>query len=666
MDTVPAPAGKPASQPAPAPSSPGRSMPLPTTGEVLGGTSEPARPFTHSPAVGQSPLPPSAIPTPQSLYCPSATALGRETAVLAILDLIRDRGLSVSAACREAKVPRASFDRWKARYDAAGLEGLEDNYANCGRRPMATLDEHELKEARRLYLQTGSTTAALRMLAASTECSDETASAILKRRRSKHTITPTLRAQVQAVPRAVADWHKSPTRVKREAFITPRTLSFYDRAGHEQRILPGMLAERDDMSNNFIFWIDWPWGGDPCSDKYGVRIARGQNLLHLDVGSLRFLSSLMLVRLRDSYRADDIWQWVGQTYRDLGIPEIGERWERGIWQADKLRGVQIDAGHTDQATRLGGIAALGRRIEVSQSPTTKIIENRFRYFQRVCTTIPGQIGASRGEMEKVNQLWTQCRDGRRDPRDYFLSYAAAVEQIESKLQYVNAEPVEGSIYSGIPNEVWHREGGDQRMTRLRPDQAYLFSRDRSVVTVTKGHALIRVTAPDGRRQGWWFHHEDLWRFEGRKVAVYLDKQAPEAGATLVHADGREVNQVIGSAELVEGCPQFAIGLPADADDTRGTDGLDRRKQFTDAVRAEYRALGLRHTVARGSYASDGKGRSASRESAPPLAADNEPVAVSQRLTLPGTRAKRPAEPDLDEIERLEAEARDRGEIMILP
>jgi hypothetical protein len=444
-------------------------------------------------------------------------------------------------------------------------------------------------------------------------CRQEVADVILRRRSSKHAITPTLHAQLAALPKTVIEYHKSPTRVKRENFITPRTLTFLNRTGDEQRILPGMLAERDDMSNNFIFWIDWPWGGDPCSDKFGVRIARGQNLLHLDVGSLRFLSSLMLVRLRDSYRADDIWQWVGQTYRDLGIPEIGERWERGIWQANKLRGVEIEAGHTDQATRLGGIASLGRRIEVSQSPTTKIIENRFRFFQRVCATIPGQIGASRGEMEKVNKLWTECRDGRRDPRAHFLRYEDAVAQIEAKLQYVNSELVEGLIYKGIPNEIWHREGGDERMTKLKPEQSYLFSRDRSIVTVNKGHALVRVTSQEGSRQGWWFHHKDLWRFEGRRVALYFDKTVPEAGATIVHAERQELNQVVGAAELVDGCPQFALGVDPSADDTRGMDALERRRKFGNAVRAEYRGLGLRHTIAQGSYASDGRGSSKSVE-----------------------------------------------------
>lgn len=596
------------------------------------------------------------------IYSPTSVAMDRQAAVLGVLEIVKTRGVSISEACREMDVRRANFDRWKVRYEASGLEGLEDNYANCGRRPAAVLDDRELQKARALYAKTKSITAALRMLASTTECSDEVATTILKKRRSKHTITPTLRAQVK-MPKAVMDWHESPSRVKREAFITPRRLSFLDVAGVENRILPGMLAERDDMSNNFLFWIDWPWGGDPCSEKYGVRIARGQNLMHLDVGSLRFLSFLMLVRLRDSYRADDIWQWVGQTYRDLGIPQIGERWERGIWQANKLRGdaaAGVTAGHTDAETRLGGISALNRKIIVSQSPTTKIIENRFRYFQRICATIPGQIGASRGEMEKVNKLWTECRQGRRDPRHYFLSYEDTVRELEAKIQFMNAEQVEGSIYNGIPNEIWEREGGDERMTRLSAEQSYLFSRDRTVVTVNKGHALVRVTAPDGRRQGWYFHHPDLWRHDGKRVALYLDKYAPEAGATLVHAEGRQLNEVIGPAQFVDGCPQFALGAAGDSN-VVGTEALARRQAFTTAVRAEYRALGLTHTITRGHYAADGLGKStlveqgSGRATAPTVPATPKP----SRSIQPAE-----AEPDLDEIARLEREAAESGEILL--
>jgi hypothetical protein len=596
---------------------------------------------------------------------------------LAILSAVehtmRDLGVSRSAACREVGVDPATELRWRTKCEKFGPEALEDNYVNCGRKPLATLNPEELRIAGGLFVETKSGTTALRKLAHDPRCRPEVADAILKRRGSKHTLTKTLRDQLKArVPGAVIDYHRSPTRTVRESFICPRTLTYLDATGRERRIEPGDLFERDDMSANFLFWIDWPWGGDPCSDRYGVRLARGQFLPQIDVGSLRFLSFTMLVRLRDSYRADDLWQWVGQSYRDIGLPVIGERWERGTWQSHQLQGVPIAPGHTDLETRLGGLQALGLKMIISQSPTTKIIENRFRFLQRLQTGIPGQIGSVRGEFEKTNKIWTACRNGARDPRDYFLSFEQILPRLEASLHDHNCEPIEGALYHGVPEEMWRASGADERLRRLTPEQTHLFSRNRTVVTASKGHAMVRFTRPDKSRGAWWFHHPDLWRHEGDRFAVYFDREAASAGATLVHADGRRANQVLGHAAHVDGCPQFALGV--DMEGGRGATAMlgamDRQKGFKDAVRADYRALGMGgRTVARSSRASDGAGRSTSVDSAAPIrqpapAREEAPAAPKSRSTRPGL--------DLDaddalraEVERMEREAEENGEFLVV-
>src|SRR5439155_233228 len=38
------------------------------------------------------------------------------------------------------------------------------------------------------------------------------------------------------------------------------------------------VIEADDGTLNFVNWIPWPMGGDPCSDKFGVRLGRWQFL----------------------------------------------------------------------------------------------------------------------------------------------------------------------------------------------------------------------------------------------------------------------------------------------------------------------------------------------------------------------------------------------------
>lgn len=535
-------------------------------------------------------------------------ALDRREILEKVAAIMAESGLSLRRTCALIGESPANILRWRDQFTKGGLEELEPKTANCGRRATMTLNETEELAAKQLYVQTGSKTSALRMLAHIPECRPEVAECILKKRRSKHTLTKTLRNQLD-LPQAVMDYHKSPTGVRHNAFINPRTLEYIDALGERRVITPGDLFERDDMSNNFLCWVPWPWGGDPCSDKYGVRVARGQNLLMIDVASLYFTSFNFLVRMRDSYRADDIWQWIGHTYRDIGMPRIGERWERGTWQSRKLRGdseAVIEAGHTDEALRLGGMGALGLRVIVSQSPTTKIIENRFNFFQTICATIKGQIGRKRGEMEEMNKIWTACRNGHRDPREYFLSFEEVCDQVEQKLHYVNSEPVEGTIYHGVPAAMW-KDGIDANPLKpMDPERGFLFSRDKTQITASKGHVCVRKTAPDGRRGAWWFHHEELYRYDGLKCAVYYDQYCVEAGATLVVAEGRHAGKVLGGAELVDGCPQFALGSE---DIITNLDGLNRKRGFMDAVRSEYRSLGLGgKRLGRVARSDDGAGR----------------------------------------------------------
>jgi hypothetical protein len=508
---------------------------------------------------------------------PGTEALRREEILLAL------------ASGEKRPISPATLSRWRRAYAAEGLKGLEPDYSKCGRKPLATLDVGEQTTAKRLYVQTGSVTTALRLLADSESCSETTAAAILKKRTSKHSIPRALRSQVE-VAKAVKEFAKSPKRARTNFFVNPRSLTYMTAMGEERPLLVGDISERDDMSNNFLGWVEWPWGGDACSDRYGVRIFRGQNLMQIDVRSLFFQSYTFLVRLRDSYRADDIWQWVGHSYRDHFVPAIGERWERGIWASNKLRGFPIEPGHTSNEQRLGGIAALGRRVIESQSPTTKIIEHRFNFFQTVCSTIPGQIGRSRGEMERANKLWTECREGRRDPREHFLSFNELSDQIEKKLHYVNHEPVEGLVYHGVPADMYARgiaERGEE-LRPLAPEHGYLFSRDRRETTCNKGHAMVRYTRPDGTRGGWWFYHPDLFRWQGEQVAVYFDKECAQAGATVVPLRPGIKNAAPLHCEFIDGCPQFTLGLEELAPEM--ADALGRKKAFMDAVRSEYRAI----------------------------------------------------------------------------
>ncbi len=585
------------------------------------------------------------------------TALEREQ-ILRQVALAESKGISQNKIAFVLGVSSANISRWRRAYLAGGLAALEPDRTQSGRKPLAVLNESEQTLVKHLAVKLESKTQALRMLADSPQCRPEVAEVIRARRSSKHTLTPTLRGQAH-VDSQVVNFYKSPRRTRINCFINPRTLTYLDAGGTEKKIEPGDLFERDDMSNNFIGWVEWPWRGDPCSEKFGVRPFRGQNLLQIDVGSLFFPSFNFLIRPKDSYRADDIWQWVATTYREIGMPRIGERWERGTWAAKKLRGDQearIEAGHTDEDARLGGMAALGLRVIESQSPTTKIIENRFNFLQKVMATIPGQIGRRQGEFEKATKLWMQCRAGQRDPRDHFLSFEKLCDEIEKRLHYVNWEPVEGVIYHGVPAALWQQGTGAEPLKKLEDDQGWLFARDKREVTAAKAHVMVRFTRDDKSKGAHWFHHENLWRFEGEKIAVYFDSYIPENGATLVCLTGRNSGTVIGHAECIDGCPQFAL-----AAGMQDESGYQRRRDFSDAVISEVRTLGLRNTLSRVRSADNGEGGRV--EISKPSAV------VSGGARSGGRRAAGGAESIVDEaaeinrIERLEAAARERGDIL---
>ena len=485
---------------------------------------------------------------------------------------------------------RRQLDR-KLKVYSGNPEDLNDRrHENPGASPIVLLNDAELKQAKQYYLQTGSKTTALRMLAQLPWVREEVAECINKQRGSKHTITKSIRNQLD-IPQAVKDYHKSPKYVRINSLTTPRTNEYILPSGERKILQPGDLFERDDMSNNFLCYVDWPWGGDPCSEKYGVRVARGQNLMMIDVASLYFTSFNYLIRAKDSYRADDIWNWIGHTYRDIGMPRIGERWERGTWQAKRLRGEGglIDRGHTEESLRRGGMSDLGLRVIVSQSPTTKIIENRFRFFQTVCGTITGQIGRQRGEMERETKIWMECQQGRRDPRNYFLNYAEACNQIEDRIRWANNEPVEGLKYKGVPAAIWKDGIEAAPLKKLSPEQGYLFARDKKSLTVRQAKIQVRYTSPDYGRSAWEFYHEDLHRYDGLKMDVYFDRACVSEGAVMVVAQGRDAGKIIGNAELINGCPQFRIGGSSLITEP---EGIQRKRDFMDAVISEYRSIGL--------------------------------------------------------------------------
>ncbi len=455
-----------------------------------------------------------------------------------------------------------------------GTPGGNPNRKNCGRRPLAILGREEQSIVQGLTVATDpntgqriSTSMALRLFAQSDRCPDDVAEAILKPRSSKHTITPTLKRQAR-VTAETKMLHRGEHTFALDSYSQPRGLFYTDARGAVRPIAAGDIFERDDMTLNQPWYVEWQDDGtDPCAAAFGVKLLRGQLLVQIDVGSQRALSFELLARPKDSYRADDIWAWIGRGYRDIGLPRIGERMERGIWEANAIHGIPIAAGAWDQQIRLGGLRELGVTHIPSFAPRTKSIESFFNILQKVLGCTGVQVGRKRGEFEKANKDWLLCRAGKKHPAECgFLHGDELVKRIASAMQFLNGEPREGEVYKGVPDEIWQRDLKATALREIDPSRAWIFYPVKRPATLRDGMVRCRFADHDC---SYWFTNPEVFAElgKGHKVIVCFDPAIPEQGAVVFNAEigsrskGYGSAQQICVAQLVDRVPQVLCPGP---------------------------------------------------------------------------------------------------------
>jgi hypothetical protein len=566
-----------------------------------------------------------------------------------------------------------------------GTPGGNPNREKCGRRPLAQLSEEHQRIVHGLTIATDPNTGtrisvsmALRLFAQSDKCPDDVAEAILKPRSSKHTITPTLKrqARVTAESKMLARGNKN---FALNSYSQPRGLFYINSLGETKPIQAGDIFERDDMTLNQPWYVEWEDDGtDPCAAAYGVKLLRGQLLMQIDVGSQRGLSFELLARPHDSYRADDIWAWIGRGYRDIGLPRVGERMERGIWEAHAIHGIPIAPGAWDHKVRLGGLGALGVAHIPSYSPHTKSIESFFNILQKVLGCTGVQVGRKRGEFEKATKDWLLCRAGKKHPAECgFLHGDELVKRIANAIQFLNSEPREGEVYKGIPDEIWKRDvtqsGSDLRA--MDPAKAWIFSPVKRPGAIRDG--MVRCKFAE-HQCSYYFTNPEIFAElgKGHKVVTCFDPAIPDQGAVIFNAEvgsrskGYRPGQQICVAGLVDRAPQYCA-----VDGFDDESGYDRRRRFTAQCRKAYRAIGLpgqRDISAalvrssRGDEARIETGTQAGIEVSP------EPAVLPGSERLQGRRegiklihrAVFDEKAELSRIESLEREAIERGDIVI--
>jgi transposase len=577
---------------------------------------------------------------------------------------LRAEGLSLSAIAAACNSSIASVHRWLQRreeFDAGTARALLKG-KSTGRTPLVVPTENEAASLRRIYVQTnrtrddGSKTMAARLYAArSADCSEDLRAAILKPRASKHTLTTVIRRAMD-VPESVRAYHRNPKDACMNFFHATRGMSYLEN-GQERPLRSGMAYELDDGSINLVCTIPWIHGGCRCSDKWGVKVGRFQLLAAIDIKS-RFRPGFQFVmRPLQSYRAADVRGFITHLCRTATPRWL--RLERGSWEANEV----------ELATRLLGIEV----VHVFTSNGKPYIEGSFSPLWTALSTMPGQIGRFRGEMREENLALQACQEGRRDPRRLFPTYEEAVHAIEQAMQFLNTEPVESKKFGKwVPQERWNADFQDFPRPAIDASMEWVMSREIKTWTVRKGQIGGQVPGAAGVKIPFAWHHEELLWHEGRKVQVFFDPMIEGSPATLVATEAvgpHKAGQVIAqNVKAIGDIAQFADNsdcwdlAPCQA----AIQAMAEHKRYANAVRTEYRELGMKATRFRSSRVDGANGNAitlttgpavdaAARSDLPPIPNPQYPISNCQS-PIPNPKFPNPQFPisNLDDFADLEA------------
>lgn len=576
----------------------------------------PAPPTTPDLAPTPEPQP---EPEPETLRPSELAEFHRRLSIVRGWVAQREAGLPITQGAVHAGVSAATLCRWAQAYDRGGADALRPGWSRCGRIPEYTPTPSELALVRAVYVRLNesrvrgrgrgsSKVTAFRLIAASDDPRVTEAFRRTVLRRESKTIPPSwerlLDTPASVLGRARAKGSTSSTYIS-----TPRGMHYIDASGEERPVRAGTIWEADDGTVNFPVVVPWPYGGDPCSDRYGVKIGRFQLLAIVDVRTGFCPTWHYVIRAKSSYRGEDIVALFGEAFSSVGMPE-SLRLERGSWESHAVR----------EAIELTGIPVL----KAWESKQKGAVENFFDRLWTPLSLAPGDVGRRRGENEEHTDLVMRAEAGRVDPRQHFLSVEAATEAIGRAVAFVNGEPRESRSWGRwVPQALWTQQTSEHPLQKLDPDLKVFFSRERREWTVRKGCVGGRVETPQ-LRFPIYFQPESLWEFEGCKVRAYFDPFAAEVTGTLVLADewrsykpGHVIARDVPALDLP---PQAVLAADYALPEEHARQ-LQVRKAMAKAVRTEtWTYLGRRTSEAR-----DGFGNTARQERGGPRPAPTPPA-----------------------------------------
>ncbi len=492
---------------------------------------------------------------------------------------------------------------WRLIREVSALEGagqakeraFEAKRGLCGGKPGYRPNAEELACVREIYVRLDESVArgrglgssrvvAYRLAAKSDDprIGEEFRRMVLKRKRK--TVPPSWERLLD-VPASVLARARDKRSTMASYVSTPRNRTWVNGAGKELPLRAGTIFEADDGTFNFYAWIPWPFGGDRCSDNFGVKLGRWQMLAVVDAHSEFCCAFDVVARNFGSYRGEDSGALLGRTMAEVGRPGVW-RLERGSWESNFVR----------------------RALELCQVPVRNAwhskqksaVERFFDRFWTPASLIAGHCGRDRGRFKQITDLALACQDARRDPREKFLSLSEAMGRVIGALEFVNGEPIESKSWGRwVPQERFESQFEGRK---LEGELSIFFSREQREWTVRGCAVGGNVEGPLIRFPVYFQCHE-LWEFEGCKVRCYFDPYAEPVVGTIVLADewrGCKAGHVIArGVPALERPPQIVLAAEGWARNGGGERSLAVRKAIAKAVRTEcWNWMGGRKSEAR--------------------------------------------------------------------
>ena len=450
------------------------------------------------------------------------------------------RGLPLAYACLGAGVSESSYRRWRAKAPDGDPAALADRPRSG--RPAFAWSAESVEFVKRLYIRSnlrrdaGSAALAWRMAAKdpSSPLTDGERARILDR--PGKDVPQSAREALRDVSGAVFARYRDPRAGEaREGVFAPGWLRM--REDGSRRLLPGERQVWDDASVNVGVVVPWSRGGDPCSDRFGVRVARFQLLAGIDCATDFCVGTSYVMRPQDGYRAEDVVRALDAAWRMRGAVPDEIVLEGGSWQASRT---------------LDYLGAAGvRPVSAKGRPNQKLVEGWFnRLWTVMSVELPprGQVGRFRGEMAKENAAWAACREGRRDPRDLFPGLKEFLRALDRSVAYLNADKVCSREYgTWVPAEAYApalagAKGMQNAECTMRNagGHAYapwLSALARPVSEVRRvrrgGMVSVRAECPFGWVHDYQFALPDGWMLpDGAEVRVSFDPWRIREGAVV--------------------------------------------------------------------------------------------------------------------------------------